>query len=168
MIRSTPHQLHYLRPFSLGCFFNLLCVAFWRYEEGVIFNLCLNLVIVGLTAVIALRRVRLLVDDQQLVLWRRFPYERKVYSLRDLCDMAWSGKPVLLRSRYGKAGTISNDQFELTFKNGESLLFQQDDYGNFAEIRKFFYNYCTGLGIIHVRPLAERKRSRLRSRRRLT
>lgn len=167
MIRSTPHQLHYLRPFSLGCFFNLLCVAFWRYEEGVIFNLCLNLVIVGLTAVIALRRVRLLVDDQHLVLWRRFPYDRKVYSLSDLCDMGWSGKPFTLSRQRGSLA-LSNDQFELTFKNGESLIFQQDDYGNFAEFRNFFYNYCTGQGIIHVRPLAERKRSRLRSRRRLT
>lgn len=147
---------------------NLLFAPLWIYEGGIFFNILVNLVIVVVTYWSVLRREHLLVDADQLVLWRKFPYQRRLYQLKDLTDFGWSGSPFGFSTRYGRGAQSSNHQFELTFRSGESLLFQEDDYGNFAEIRNYFYNYCVDQDIIQVRSLPERKRSRLRSRRRLT
>lgn len=89
----------------------------------------------------------------------------KRFLLADLVSFSWSGSPVIVRTRYAQATQkMSNAYFEIQFKHSEVITVLISDYANFKELQNFFYNQAVSRGIIQVRPLSERKRSRLRLR----
>lgn len=163
-IRSKIHPIHYLRPVVLWFFFNLILspayVGDTELTMGFIF-ISATIIFVG-TAVHHSRKSEMIIGENSFILLTRFPKRQEKYFLKDIIDFTWSGRPFSMFLRHGPHIRLSNHNFELHFDKMGTVTITEDQYANFSEIRKFFYNYCIDNGIIKMRPLEERKKSRLR------
>ena len=103
-----------------------------------------------------------MIEDGKIIYRNYFSKNQQEFSLTDIIDFSWQGGSHTVGTRYGSGTKLSNDAFELTFRSGQKLFVEGNQYANFIEIRAFFYNYCIKHHIIEMRPLEERKRSRMK------
>lgn len=168
IIRSKIHTIHYTRPIAiwvLATFIAACACSPGQDEESYHFKSFFNatFIITGIifttSAFIILNMRTLSVIDVKFIYKNHFTRSSINYTLTDIIDFTWSGRPVVTGGRYGPRSKLSNDMFTLRFKDGNEITIYISQYANFKEIRAFFYNYCIKHGIIHMRSLEDRKKS---------
>lgn len=166
-IESKIHSLYFIRPITLFLFFIfftlLICLSLSEFKALLLIFLISSSFTLGLSYLLINRQYKICINDTTILCKAKFPNRETTYLLSDITDFKWRGTPFLaFRMRNGRSQYISNDQFELTFSNGETLHIMIDQYSNFNELRKFFYSYCIKNKIIEMRTLEERKKSRFK------
>ncbi|MCE3259984.1 MAG: hypothetical protein K0S12_1625 [Bacteroidetes bacterium] len=89
---------------------------------------------------------------------------KRHFLLKEIVEIEWGsgGKRPAVPVFTNLVSKASHDGVLIVLKDKRYLYFDIGEYSNFEELRTWFLNYGRKEGIIAVRPLEERKRSRKR------
>jgi hypothetical protein len=130
------------------------------FLKFIIFIACCAIFFLFIGLLIYYTRTKISIDDKSVRVMNMFGKVKFEYLLSDIIDFQWGNKSETTGMTYGSNVQTQNKHSVIVFKNREELMFGAVDYENYYEMKTYLFNYCIEKGIIYIRPIEERRRSR--------